>query len=94
MPNSVTIRRARSVAFSMSFEAAGRRVPEDQALGGGAAQHAGDLVLELGLGLEVAVLGRQAHRVAEGHPAADDVTLATGSHLGRMRWTTAWPPSW
>ena len=54
----------------------GRRVAEDQALRDVAAEQAGDLVLELGLGLEVAVLLREGHRVAEGHAAADDRDLA------------------
>ena len=72
----------------------GRGVAEDQPLGDVAAEEPGDLVLELGLALEVAVLGRQGHRVAEGHAAADDRDLGDRVALGRIRWTTAWPPSW
>ena len=52
-----------------------RRVAEDHPLGDVAAEQAGDLVLELGLRLEVAVLGREGHRVAEGHATADDRDL-------------------
>ena len=55
--------------------AAGGRVAEDDLLGDVAAEHAGDLVLELRLGVEVSVLGGQAHRVAERHAAADDRDL-------------------
>ena len=62
---------------------AGRGVAEDELLGGVAAEHAGDLVLELRLALEVAILGRQAHRVAEGHAAADDADLGHRVALGQ-----------
>ena len=62
---------------------AGRRVAEDQPLGDVAAEQPGDLVLELGLGLEVAVLVRQGHRVAEGHAAADDRDLGDRVALGQ-----------
>ena len=54
---------------------AGGRVAEHEALRDVAAEQAGDLVLELGLALQVAVLGGQGHRVAEGHAAADDRDL-------------------
>ena len=83
MPNSVTIRRATLVAFSMSLRRAGGGVAEDELLGRVAAEHAGDLVLELALALQVAVLGGQAHRVAEGHAAADDADLGDRVGLGQ-----------
>ncbi len=51
-------------------------VAEDESLRGIAAEQTRDLVLELGLGLEIPILGRQGHRVAEGHAAADDRDLA------------------
>jgi hypothetical protein len=56
MPHSVTIRRARSVAFSMSLLAPVVVSPKIEPLGRVATEQAGDLVLELGLGLEIAVL--------------------------------------
>ena len=62
---------------------AGRGVAEDQALGRVAAEQARDLVLELGLGLEIAVLGGHRHRVAEGHSAADDRHLVDRVALGQ-----------
>ena len=61
----------------------GRGVAEDEPLGHVAAEQSGDLVLELGLALEVAVLGRQRHRVAEGHAAADDRDLGDRIALGQ-----------
>src|SRR6185436_16950574 len=54
----------------------GRGVAEDQSLGDVAAEQARDLVLELGLGLEIAVLLWQSHGVPKGHAAADDRDLA------------------
>ena len=62
---------------------AGGRVAEDQALRDVAAEQARDLVLELGLALEVAVLGGQGHRVAERHAAADDRDLRDRVALGQ-----------
>ena len=47
-----------------------------------AAQHPGELVLELALGVEVSVLRRKAHGVAEGHAARDDRHLGDGITLG------------
>src|SRR5450756_3200590 len=57
-----------------------RGVPEDEPLGRVAAQHAGDLVFELGLALEIAILRREGHGVAERHPAADDRDLGPVSY--------------
>src|SRR5205823_3589379 len=45
----------------------GGRVTEHDLLGDVAPQHPGELVLEFALGVEVSVLGRQAHGVAERH---------------------------
>src|SRR6476661_9594397 len=61
----------------------GRRVTEDETLGDVAAEETGDLVLELGLALEVSVLLLQRHRVAECHAAADDGDLAHRIALGQ-----------
>ena len=47
------------------------------------AEQARDLVLELGLGLEIAVFPGQGHRVAEGHAAADDRDLGDRVALGQ-----------
>ena len=58
-------------------------IAEDEFLGRVAAEHARDLVLELALALKVAVLGRQAHRVAERHAAADDADLGHRIGLGQ-----------
>ena len=58
-------------------------VAEHEPLGHVAGEHAGDLVLELRLGLQVAVLHGQAHGVAEGHAAADDADLGHGVALGQ-----------
>ena len=62
---------------------AGGGVAEDQALGGVAREHPGDLVFELGLALEVTILHRQTHRVAQGHTPADDGHLLDRVALGQ-----------
>ncbi len=62
---------------------AGGGVAEDEPLGGVAAEQAGDLVLELALALQVAVLRGQGHGVAEGHAAADDAHLGHRVGLGQ-----------
>ena len=61
----------------------GGDVAEHQALSDGAAKHARDLVLELRLGLQVAVLHGQTHGVAESHTAADDADLHDRVALGQ-----------
>mgnify|MGYP000915167492 CR=1 FL=1 len=61
----------------------GRGIAEDQPLGDVAAKQSGDLVLELRLRLEVAVLHGQPHRVTEGHAAADDRDLGDRIALGQ-----------
>ena len=67
----------------MSFEEPVVVSPKMSFSDGVAAEHARDLVLELALALEVAVLGGQAHRVAEGHAAADDAHLGHRVGLGQ-----------
>src|SRR3954468_19861542 len=61
----------------------GRGVTEDHPLGDVATEQTRDLVLEFRLRLEIAVLGRQGHRVTEGHAAADDGDLRDRVALGQ-----------
>ena len=68
--------RAMSVALLRSSCAPVDDLLEDQLLGGAAAQQHRDLVLQLALGHQEAVLGRHLHRVAErGDAARDDRDL-------------------
>ena len=55
---------------------AGRCIAKDELLSNVATEHRGDLVFEFALALQVAVFGRQVHRVAERHAAADHCHLA------------------
>ena len=83
MPNSVTIRRARSVAFSMSLLAPVVVSPKTSRSATLPPSRPAILSSNSVLRLEVAVLGRQGHRVAEGHAAADDRDLVDRVALGQ-----------
>ena len=65
MPNSVTMRRASSVARWMSSLAPVLMVPNTIDLGGASAEHHREAILELLDGQQVAVLGGHLQRVAE-----------------------------
>ena len=94
MPNSVTMRRASSVAFWMSSLAPVLMVPSTIV---SAARPPSMTAIRSSSssGEQVPVLSRHLHRVAECAPARGMMlTLVTGSPCGTSAATRAWPHSW
>ena len=94
MPNSVTMRRATLVAFSMSFDAPVVISPKTSS--SAAWPPSMPAILSSNSALASAGSGLRPAGPACSRPPCrgDDADLVHRVALGRMRCTTAWPPSW